>query len=209
MRSISAVLIKRMAHEDEAALSACYREFYARFFHRALQLLRDEHAAQEAFDDAFLKFLQSVKRNFSFRGTAQTIAYFEKALKSAIVDHTRTKKPLEVPLPKKEEDEDPEDLIPDHDPIAEETERARYGELYRKSLEDFLKVATKGDKLIAKGYRALSRIPGADSWPAHKKTKFLQDYCGLKPSAFYPAHSRMKKKLEAILRAHGLIRGQG
>lgn len=199
-------MVERAIRGDDLALSALYREFSVRFMPCIFRHIPDRHEAQEVLHDAFLKFLKPLRSGeFTWMGTAQAYAYFDKVLRSSISDYFRRKKPADEPLPREAEQYLEELLFDPCDPAGEEVERSHREACLRNAFKEGKERLTESEMKIFNAYYLLIQIPGSEKWPAHRKTAFLRQRSGLKPSAFYPAHSRMKGKLAQVLKEYGLL----
>lgn len=212
MENLSEKTVRRLAMGDERALSFLYRALKMHFFPLAHWMLKDEHEAQEAFDDAFLKFYWKVSNgSFSWKGKAQLFAYFKRTLTSSCLERIRNanrRQRMEGPLPTpSEEGVDQEELIPDPiDPIEEESIRASRAKAMREAADALKRSLSPRERTVFEAYKPLSEIPESRNWTEREKTAFLQQCSGLKENKFYINHSRMKAKAEQILKTYKLIR---
>lgn len=209
--TITVELLKRLRAGDDRALEKLYITLRQRFL-----TLKAEHEAQAAFDDAFMKFQAKLRDGFDWQGEHQLYSYFKTMVKNECKNHYRANK--------KQRDWEREHLISmthieDHDtvvieyveiaigcdPQVEEAEMRRSTRIKRE-FEGYMNRLTAQDRRFLEAYRTLVETPGSDRWGDHEKTAFLKSYLDMPESAFYPAHSRFKKKLEPLVRRLGLLR---
>jgi len=201
-------LIRRARSGDEIGLEKLYTLLFQNFGSLALRLLGDAHEAQTAFDDAFLAICHELRNGFRWQGEPQFYRYFATTLKNKCRDRRRGKardrKTREIV--NEELVGDCEEHVQDWDPEAEEARKKRETRV-REETQRFLETqCTAQERRFWEAYRALSEIPGSDQWQPHKKTAFLKAYLKMSESAFYPAHSRFKGKLETLAKELGLLR---
>lgn len=214
---VSEVWIAQVRSGNEQALRRLHATLKQRFLPLALSFLKDEHEAQDAINDAFMKLQARLDDGFIYQGSGRFYAYFETILKNACRDHYREDKPRrdwekEHLLPSAPADEDGEDkpeyveCAVGYDPRIEQTEMRRNHQL-REELKQHLEIhLTPQDQRFWEAYQALTEMPGSHEWGDHEKTAFLKKYLGLPKSTFYPAHTRFKQRLEHVARRFGLVR---
>ena len=209
---ITAKLLERWRAGDERAGDRLYATLKAKFLGVALRILRDEHEAQEAFDDSFMRLQSKVREGFEWQGEARFYSYFKQILHNICINYYRHDKP------RREWEE--RHLVPSQEPIDEDggsIERAERvaddaGDPYtqeveaqrqRQFLEElaaFLQEAlTPTEWLFWKAYYELVCTPGSGNWRNHQKTAFLKTWLAMPGTAFYAAHSRFKRKLEPFI----------
>lgn len=205
-----------MRSGDDRALKELYAALQ-RFLPLALNFLKDPHEAQAAFDDAFVKLQAELANGFTYQGEKRFYSYFKKILRSVCNDYYRREKlrrdwEAEHLLPSVPPEEDGEytieyiEITVGYDPQAEEAEIRRNQRLLEE-LRQFLEAClTPQDRRFWEAYRALAETPGSDQWGDHEKTAFLKQYLELPESAFYPAHTRFKQRVEPFGRRWGLVR---
>lgn len=203
---------QRLQNGEQSATEICYRELRARFLHIGHRFLHDEHAANEAFDDAFQKLLAAVKGAFQWQGTAQLFSYFKRTLQTTCLDRLRREHKqkawaTEHLLPAMVEDLDGEpvervSMLGTPSKIEQEARRQEREQTVRNAFRRFEERLTPRECQLLAAYRELLQIPGSDGWSPHQKTHFLQQQTGLTGNVFYVNHSRFASK--AKLPAHRL-----
>jgi len=201
-------LIRRARSGEESGLEKLYTLLSQNFLGLALRLTGDAHEAQTAFNDAFLAICHELRNGFRWQGEHQFYRYFATALKNKCRDRQRGKaryrKTQEIV--NEELVGDCTEPVQDWDPEAEEAREKRETRL-REEIQRFLETqCTVQERRFWEAYRALSEIPGSDQWRPQEKTAFLKAYLKMPESAFYPAHSRFKGKLEILAKELGLLR---
>jgi DNA-directed RNA polymerase specialized sigma24 family protein len=201
-----ASLIRRARSRDEEALQQLYGILVRRFLPPALRFFRDEHEARTAVNEAFMKLQGQLVNGFAWRGERAFYAYFRTIVQNECHNLYRKNKErwdwekghLLVSASPKENSEvtiEYIDVVVGYDPEEEEA-LARRCEQLEKDLEDFLnRELTPQERRLAEAYRALAEIPGSFEWGANRKTAFVRGYLGLSRTAFYPAHTRFKRKM--------------
>lgn len=203
---------QQLRNGGQSATEICYRELRARFLHIGHRFLHDEHAANEAFDDAFQKLLAAVEDGFQWQGTAQFFSYFKRTLQTTCLDRLRRERKrraweAEHLLPAMIEDFDGEpvervSLLGAPSKIEQEARRQERDRPIRNAFRRFEERLTPRERQLLAAYHELLQIPGSDGWSPHQKTHFLQQQTGLTGNVFYVNHSRFASK--AKLPAHRL-----
>lgn len=186
-------MFERLKRDDPQAWDLLYKELRARFFPGLLRDFRNRDDAEEAYSEGLYKLLRAVRKpTFTWQGEPQFYSFCHKVFRSAAADLWRRRKKNPV------RPEDTEMTMP---PVqAGSTDEDDCSQAVREMMDVAEKILTGHPRLIFCAYKALFSIPGSDSWPPHQRTQWLQKYTGLKGNAFYIAHSRMRKKLEELLR---------
>lgn len=195
---------QRLQNGEQSAIEVCYRELRARFMHIGFRFLNDEHAASEAFDDAFQKLLAAVEAGFQWQGTAQFFSYFKRTLQTTCLDclrreHKRRAWEAEHLLPAMVEDGDGNpvervSLLGVPSKIEQEEKYKEEAQLIRDAFRHFEECLTPRERQLLAAYHKLLQIPGSDEWSPHQKTRFLQQQSGLTGNVFYVNHSRLMSK---------------
>jgi len=212
--AITVKLLERWREGDKRAGNSLYTTLKAKFLGVAQRILHDEHEAQEALDDSFMKLQDKVRDGFKWQGEARFYSYFKQILNNICINYYRHNKlrreweerylvPSQEPVDGGEGGDSVERVErvadDDGDPYNREVEAQRR----RRCLEELAaylgEVLTPTDWLFWEAYYELVGIPGSDEWKAHKKTAFLKKLLQMPQTAFYPAHSRFKKKLEPFI----------
>lgn len=206
---------QRLQNGDQSATEICYRELRARFLHIGYRFLHDEHAANEAFDDAFQKMLVAVRDGFQWHGTAQFFSYFKRTLQRTCVDslrreHRRRTWEAEHLFPAMVEDGDGEpvervSLLGAPSEIEQEAMHQEKDRPIRNAFHHFEERLTPRERQLLAAYRELLQIPGSDGWSPHQKTHFLQQQTGLTGNVFYVNHSRFASKAKLPARRLGIL----
>lgn len=192
-------LVRRTQEGDQLALEKLYRLLSDRYFHWIRQKIRNFHDAEDIFQEVFLKLWKTYlnpAKNF-WQGEAQFFSLFNSIVRSVLIDVIRQKNQT-VPLQAEEE------RIEDYDALLFHEDRLSPG--IRKRIEAIL---TAQERKVWEGYLALvEAFPACHTLGKHERTRLLQEYTGLKGNAFYIVHSRMKAKIESVLREYCLIRAE-
>lgn len=210
--------IARIRSGEEQALCRLHAALQRRFLPFAMSFLEDAHEAQAAFDDAFMKFQARLTNGgFTYQGEGRFYAYFRSILRNVCRDRYRKDKPRrdweeEHLLPSAPAEGDGEEALEyieravGYNPQVEEAEMWRNSR-FHEELEQFLETSlTPQDRRFWEAYRVLTETPGSDQWGDHKKTGFLKQYLGLPGSAFCPAHTRFRQRIEHFGRQWGLVK---
>jgi RNA polymerase sigma factor (sigma-70 family) len=210
-------LIRRLRSGDEGALQRLYDTLLQHFISLALRFFRDEHEAQTAFDEAFLKLQARLRDGFEWQGEPQLYRYFKTIVINECRDTSRKGKKqrdweADYVVSLTYADDEDDTVTIEHveiavgcDPCAEEVEMRRNANI-QEEIKKYLAELTPQERRFWEAYQALVETPGSDQWGDHEKTAFLRSYLNLPESAFYPAHSRFKKKLKPLARCLGLLR---
>lgn len=212
--TITVELLKRLRAGDDRALEKLYFTVRQRFLDLALSFLKDPHEAQAAFDDAFMKF--QTDDSFVWQGEPKFYRYFATIVENECRNsYRRNKKQGDwerehfVSLTHTDDNDtvviEYVEIAIGYNPEVEEAEMRRRTRI-QKEFEEYLAELTPQERRLLEAYQALVETPGSDQWGDHEKTAFLKSYLELPESAFYPAHSRFKKKLEPLARRLGLLR---
>ncbi|HMV63508.1 MAG TPA: sigma-70 family RNA polymerase sigma factor [Rhodocyclaceae bacterium] len=109
-------LLKRIAHEDESALSALYDATCSRVYGLVLRILRDGAAAEEVTGDVFFQVWRQALRYDSARG--QALSWILTIARTRALDHLRRVDPaVRHPEPtllldaEPSTDTDPQDIL--------------------------------------------------------------------------------------------------
>lgn len=219
---VSEEIVHRFGEGDARATDSLYAVLKAKFLGVALRILRDEHEAQEAFHDSFLKLQARVMGDgFEWQGEARFYSYFGRILTSVCNDHYRRNKPRrewedkhlvpsQEPVDKKDEDEELIERVErvaddDGDPHNQEVEAQRRGQFLGELAAYLQEALTPTERCFWEAYRELVCTPGSDDWGSHQKTALLKELMGMSGSRrFYSAHSRFKEKLERFIQQTGI-----
>jgi len=184
-------IVRNARKGDKEALAYLYSLLRQRFLPRIRRRLRDAHAAEDVFEEAFVKLYENyiLSKKECWRGEGQFLRLFSKILHTTAVDHGRKEKVL----PEKENEE------------------AFLG-FWEEDYSHWQKIKTKAEailvgqeKRVFQGYvAAIEAFPRAHTLKKHERLRLVQEYSGLKGNAFHIAHHRMKKKLEEVLRTYHL-----
>jgi len=216
MKLIETITAETLQHLDGHTLEQLYSVLRQRFLALALSFLRDEHEAQAAFNEAFMKLLKQLSNGFEWQGESQFYSYFKTIIKNECRNIARRNKKQQewesnhvVSLTYTDDDEEITieyvEITVGCDPQAKEVEMRRSANI-QQEIKQYLAELTPQERRFWEAYQALIETPGSDQWGDHEKTAFLKSYLNLPESAFYPAHSRFKKKVEALARCLGLLR---
>jgi RNA polymerase sigma factor (sigma-70 family) len=215
--TITVKLLERLCMGDDSALERLYLTLRQRFLFVALNFFRDEHEAQTAFDEAFLKLQARLRDGFEWQGEPQLYRYFRTIVINECRDTSRKGKKqrdweADYVVSLTYADDEDDTVTIEHveiavgcDPYAEEVEMQRNANI-QGEIKKYLAELTPQERRFWEAYQALVETPGSDQWGDHEKTAFLRSYLNLSESAFYPAHSRFKKKLKPLARCLGLLR---
>jgi len=201
-------LVRRVRSGDQIGLEKLYLFLSENFGGLALRLLGDAQEAQTAFNDAFMAFCHELQNGFTWQGEFQFYRYFATTLKNKCRDLQRGKKHRQKiqEIVNEELVGNYEEPFLDWEPELEGAEKEREIRL-REEMQKFLENrCSSQERRFWEAYKALSEIPGSDQWRPQEKTAFLKAYLEMPESAFYPAHSRFKGKLEALAKELGLLR---
>lgn len=206
---------QRLQNGEQSAIEICYRELHARFLHIAYRLLHDEHAANEALEDAFQKMLGVIKGGFQWQGTRLFFSYFKKTLRTTCLDrlrHERKQRAWEAKhlLPAMIEDFDGEpvervSLLGAPSEIEQELKKQERNLPNRNVFHHFEERLTPRELQILAAYCEFVQVPGSDGWSHHQKTHFLQERTGLSGNLFYVNHSRFISKAKLPARRLGIL----
>ena len=206
---------QRLQNGEHSATEICYRELHARFLHIAYRFLHDEHAANEALEDAFQKMLVVIRNGFQWQGTHLFFSYFKKTLQTTCLDRLRRERKrraweAEHLLPAMIEDFDGEpvervSLLGAPSEIEQEAKKQEKDRPIRDAFRHFEERLTPRERQILAAYRELLQIPGSDRWSPHQKTHFLQERTGLTGNLFYVTHSRFTSKAKLLARRLGIL----
>ena len=208
---------------DPAALAILYADLKARFFWQILRELHDVNDAQDVFHTAIRNLLEAIQNDkVVWLGEAQFYKYCRTTIHNAAKDFLRDVKkhgPV-LPEPVTEVDGKPETdssgerlpvrpktlmkvaahLVPD--PQEEEERTKLWSIIYAEALS----ACSPQERRIFQAYEVLAKTPGSEKWTKHQRTQYVRNAVGLTPSAFWPAHSRFRKKMEKLLLTHNVLR---
>jgi len=201
---------------DDSALERLYLTLRQRFLFVALNFFRDEHEAQTAFDEAFLKLQARLRDGFEWQGEPQLYRYFKTIIINECRDTSRKGKKRRdweadhiVSLTQMN---DNDTVVIEYvefaigcDPEVEEAQM-RWSTRIQGEVERYLAELTPQDRRFLEAYQALDETPGSHEWGSHQRTAFLKEYLGLEESAFYPAHTRFKQKMARFAVRWGFLR---
>ena len=78
--------------KQHAFIEACYELYEQKMFRVALAILRDETLAEDAVQDAFIKYYKSLS---SFKGECSELTWIRKIVKNLWIDQQRKKGKIE------------------------------------------------------------------------------------------------------------------
>jgi DNA-directed RNA polymerase specialized sigma24 family protein len=172
---------------DREALAGLYCFLRQRFLPRIGRMVRNAHAAEDVFEEAFVKlyatYILSPKE--CWRGEGQFLRLFSEIIRTTAIDSIiRTGKVL----PEKGNEED--------SPVFWEEAYSPWRELKEKAEA----ILVGQEKRVSQGYVAMiEAFPYAHTLKKHERLRIVQQYSGLRGNAFHIAHHRMKKKVEKVL----------
>lgn len=201
-KDIDEKLFRRWWQGDEEARNIVCTILMNKFQQTAIQIMKDDHEGATVFEDTFMEMEEEVQNGkFRWKGKEAFYNYFKKKLgwrckdrKKEIERERKVFKLLSELFLDEEEERRKLERLKVYDPEEAEREEERR-EFFQKLLEEFEKDLTLAEKEVWEATKGVIKEAGYKRLRPHELTGKIQEKLGWKRTRFYPANSRMKRKL--------------